>query len=167
MLCLATGYLQLVASCEEMSAHSLALHESCFILKDGQSVLQALDLGLTTGLSLCVSFWFCNAPVLNFSVVIHNCSKLSVRRFPICLQIANVFVETSELLSLILHILILESLSNLVLLCRLLVLGFSIVLFGSLLSQIVREVGLDYFKDTNNAVSSARSCCVKLRPCRL
>merc|ERR1719265_1075095 len=121
-----------------------ALHEGGLVLEDGQGILEASDLRLSTTLALLVSLRLGNAAVLKLGVVLHNSGEFRILGVAVGGKLRNLLVQAGELLRLVLNILLVHCLLELVLL-HVLVMGICCSgLFGLFLCEIVGEVCLHH-----------------------
>merc|ERR1719198_298247 len=93
-----------------------ALHKGCLALEDGESFLEAVDLGLAACLALFVGLGLGNAPLLDLAVVFHDCRELCVGGVAVPREFSDFLVQGRRLLPLVLCILLFCSLGHLVLL---------------------------------------------------
>merc|ERR1719221_1219603 len=141
--CNQTASMYSLPRCDEVSTQGpllSALDKRRLIFQDGESLLQSVNLSFPACLSLLVCLWLGNAPVLNFTVIVHYCAEFGVGGLAVCRHSRDVLVQAIELLCLVLDVLLLHSLGNLVFLCDLLVLSFSIVLLGGGSCEVFRKV---------------------------
>merc|ERR1719159_53693 len=109
-------------------------------LQDGQGLLEAYNLSLTTFLPLLITFRLGNAPVLYFLVIVENCIELSLQAIAVTSVLRNRLVKGGILFGLVLYVLLHSRFVDFVLLCSLLILLLSICLFILFLRQFFREV---------------------------
>merc|ERR1719331_350389 len=151
--------------CEAASEGALpALHESGFVLQNGKSFFEAVDLSLSPCLPLFIRLWLCNAPILDLTIIIKNCRELSIRCVPVSTQVRDALVQTFEFFGLILDILRLHCGAQLVLLSGLLVDLNGISLLLLLSCKILCEVALADFENVDNG-STSTGCFVMLLWC--
>merc|ERR1719416_328806 len=124
-------------------AMALPLHKcSSLVLQDRQGLFQTVDLSIAPALALFVALRLRDASLLDLRVEIEHSAQLGL----CCLTVARVLGDSRiaclELLGLVLDVLVLGGLGHGILLADLLVLGLGICLFGLLLGQVAREIGL-------------------------
>merc|ERR1719152_474539 len=93
-----------------MLAHATeggSLHKCRLTLKDIQSFLETVDLGLTAGLALCIALDLVSALLVQGSQVIIHCIKFGLDTFDVSAQLCGLLVQASCLLGFVLHILLL------------------------------------------------------------
>merc|ERR550514_1884678 len=94
----------------------LALDKGGLVLKNGESLLETLNLCRASSSALFVCLGLGNAPVLDLAVVFHDSGKLSGRSLSVTGELSNSLVQRLVLLGLVFHILLLGGPGNLVLL---------------------------------------------------
>merc|ERR1719199_123539 len=100
------------ASCSGVPRDAALLQECSFALENRQSILQACDLCLSPLLPLLISLGLGNALILNLLIVLEHCIKLGLNAVTITSELCNSFVESGELLRLVLDILLLRGLGD-------------------------------------------------------
>merc|ERR1719313_344341 len=75
---------------------ALALHESSFVFKDAEGLLQASNLCLAAGLALLVCLRLSNAPLFDLSIVVHDGGKLVVGGLSVRGKLRNLLVQCSR-----------------------------------------------------------------------
>merc|ERR1719367_2053328 len=93
-----------------------SLHEGGLVLKYGEGLLEAVDLGCATSLSFLVSLGLGNAAFLHLAIVLIDCTELRISGLAVGGKVGNRLILSYELLCLVLGVLLLEGRRHFVLL---------------------------------------------------
>merc|ERR1719195_409401 len=90
----AAHFDSLLVGSQKLASEALLapLHEGRLILKDGQRLLQALNLCLTPRFSRLIRLRFSNAPVFDFRIVLENCAQFGAGGLLVRRKLCNFFV---------------------------------------------------------------------------
>merc|ERR1740130_1819356 len=135
-----------LGGCRQRAAHVVplasALDKRGLTLEDLERILQARDLGLAARFAGLISLWLGDATLVDLGEILEHRLELSAGSITVGRKLADVLVQASGFLSLVLHVLILGRRGDLVL------------LGGLLIRQVGCKVRLDNLEDANDAGAS-------------
>merc|ERR1719230_138464 len=147
-------YLGMLVDTTERMACT-CLHKCSLVLQDFKCLLKTIDLSLAAGLALCVGLDLVSALLVKRLQVLIDCCELILDSRPLSGQFANLLVEISECLGLVLHVLLLGGLRHSCFLGIFLVSVCSHLLSSNHLSDGLGEIGLNDLKHADDATTSA------------